>query len=715
MGNPSWTAGKIAGALDLDGAGDYVDCGNGASLNLTGPMTISAWIYPTGPGSGTLPRLVDKSNGTGGADPGYKLYLRPTNNYIFTLSAGGVYFNSTRAVTLNTWNYVAFVITGTQWKLAINDGWEQWNRTTLPDVSSRSFRIGDSPAGGRAFDGLIDDVRVYNVALTNEEILEVKKGSLPANMASKPVPGDKAVDVPRDMTLSWKPAQDVAAANGHIVYLSKKFIDVNDGVGGIRQTDALYAPGPLDFGATYFWRVDEVGATPGAAAVKGAVWSFTVEPYAYPVRNVTATASTAQKDMGPENTVNGSGLGADDLHGSEPEQMWLSLGAQSNWIQYQFDKAYKLHELWVWNSNQMVEPFVGFGAKNVTIEYSLDGTTWTALAGVPEFARGTGKAGYAHDTTVSFAGVLAQYVKLTINANWGGIPQTGLSEVRFFYVPVQAREPAPADAGVDMARDTVLSWRPGREAASHKVYFGKDKDAVAQGAVPAVTGSEHSFTPPDLDFGATYYRRVDEVNDARTPSVHPGTIWSFTTQAFTVVDNFESYTDEEGNRIFDAWIDGYGTTTNGSQVGNTDAPFAGQAIVHGDKQSMPLTFNNTTATSSEAELTLSPAQDWTAGGVKTFALWLYGDPNNAGAELYVKVNGAKVIYDGDAADLAVAGWRPWNISLSSFGANLQKVTKVVIGVEGKAAAGKFFFDDIRLSIPASGSSLRRRSPTPRGS
>jgi hypothetical protein len=98
--------------------------------------------------------------------------------------------------------------------------------------------------------------------------------------------------------------------------------------------------------------------------------------------------------------------------------------------------VYTLHELWVWNSNQLIEPFIGFGAKTVKVEYSIDGTAWTALEGVPEFARAPGQAGYAHNTVVSFGGVSARYVRLTIEANWGGVsPSTGLSEVRFFYIP----------------------------------------------------------------------------------------------------------------------------------------------------------------------------------------------------------------------------------------------------------------------------------------
>jgi hypothetical protein len=69
-----------------------------------------------------------------------------------------------------------------------------------------------------------------------------------------------------------------------------------------------------------------------------------------------------------------------------------------------------LQELWVWNSNQVVESRSGFGAKTVKIEYSTDGTTWTPLANVPEFARASGKAGYTANTIISFAGAPAPFM-----------------------------------------------------------------------------------------------------------------------------------------------------------------------------------------------------------------------------------------------------------------------------------------------------------------
>ena len=139
--------------------------------------------------------------------------------------------------------------------------------------------------------------------------------------------------------------------------------------------------------------------------------------------------------------MDGSGLDKTDGHSTDQKDMWCSLNKSPSWIQYEFDKVYTLHELWVWNFNTMADPFIGFGAKTVKIEYSIDGTTWTPLADVPEFARAPGKPGYTPNTIVSFAGVPAKFVKLTIEKNWGGIPQTGLSEVRFFAVQSAAVKP----------------------------------------------------------------------------------------------------------------------------------------------------------------------------------------------------------------------------------------------------------------------------------
>jgi hypothetical protein len=223
--------------------------------------------------------------------------------------------------------------------------------------------------------------------------------------------------------------------------------------------------------------------------------------------------------------------------------------------------------------------------------------------------------------------VEARYVKLTINTTWGGLtPQTGLSEVRFFYVPVQARAPQPATAANGIGIGTSLNWRPGRGAASHQVYFGVDVDAVTNGTAVAQTVADHAFVPDPLLFGTTYYWRVDEVNAV----THPGPVWSFTTQECAAVDDFESYTDKKGEEIFTAWLDGFTSGANGSTVGYMTAAggtFSETTIIHSGKQSMPFEYNNVkTPYYSEAERTFDAAQDWTANGADTFVLYFRGNP-----------------------------------------------------------------------------------------
>jgi len=546
---------------------------------------------------------------------------------------------------------------------------------------------------------------------------------IPPGLASDPSPAHEATDVPRDVVLGWTPGIYAPPISGHKVYLSENFSDVNDGIGGIAQDADSYArPQRLDFGTTYYWRVDEVNGPPDFTVHEGGVWSFTTEPVAYPIQTITATASSSGAGRGPENTVNGSGLGDSGLlHGREgDDNMWLSdaTGPQPTWIEFQFDNVYKLHEMWVWNYNEYMEPVLGLGCKDVSIEYSVDGTDYTPLGTTAEFARAPGVPDYEHNTTIDLGGAAAKYVRLTANSNWGGIlNQYGLSEVRFFYIPIRAREPSPDSGAIDVNLDVTLGFRAGREAAEHDVYISTDEQAVIDGTTLVTTVTEAKHGPLSLDLGTTYYWKINEVNMAETPATWEGDVWDFATKEYFVVDDFESYNDLCAgfcnNRIFNVWIDGWQQPTNGSIVGYDVPPFCEQTIVHGGKQSMPLFYDNSgTARYSEAERTLSPSQDWTKHGVKALSLWFYGDPSNAADQMYVKINDFKVVYDGDTADIVKARWQEWNIDLASFTADLQNVTALAIGFGDETnmtpgGSGQVWFDDIRLYPSRCVASLRK--------
>jgi hypothetical protein len=551
-----------------------------------------------------------------------------------------------------------------------------------------------------------DNQSAHIYGLSNEVI------GLPFN-ASGPNPADGVEDVPRDVVLSWTPGRFAAPTNGHKVYLSENFDDVNDATGGVAQTAASYAPAQrLDFGKTYYWRVDEVNAPPTShIEFKGEVWQFSTEPVAYAIANIIATASSSGIDQGPENTVNGSGLDVNDLdlHSTELTDMWLSdfFGPQPTWIQYELDKVCKLHQMLVWNHNTLSESAIGFGVKDATIEYSVDGNDYTTLGTTHEFARAPGAPGYAYNTTVDFGGVAVKYVRLTISSNWGGLlPQYGLSAVRFFSIPVFAIEPYPDSGTTDVDVDVTLGWKAGREADKHDVYLNSDEQAVIDGNAPVTTVTEASYGPLSLDLGTTYYWRVNEVNEAETPTTWQGDICNFTTHEYFVVDDFEDYNDYPPNEIWATWIDGYGIPANGATAGypnpdwNLDEHYVETAIVHSGQQAMPYFYDNTTASISEVTVdidNLPIGRDWTKHGVKALTLRFHGEPNNAVQQMYVKVNGSKVVYDGDTENITRTAWQMWYIDLASL--NVSNVTELSIGFERSGTVGGqgvVYFDGIRL-------------------
>jgi hypothetical protein len=541
--------------------------------------------------------------------------------------------------------------------------------------------------------------------------------------ATKPNPDNGAEDVPRDVILSWVPGD---YADTHDVYVGTDVNDVSaatltDDPSGVYlgRSGSSFFPETgklrLDFDQTYYWRVDEVNAPPDSTIYPGPVWSFTTEPFviSVPGVDIIATASSNMPGQGPENTINGSGLDANDLHSKATNTMWLSASSEpgSAWIQYEFDKPYELYQMFVWNYNG--ESVLSlYGLKEVAVEYSLDGENWMRLDSISEFARAPAADGYAVNTTVDFDGVAAKYVKITATSNWSGVllDQYGLSEVRFMIIPVSARQPSPADESTGVAVNAALSWRAGREATEHNVYFSDDMQAVIDGTAPVATVSQASYGPLSLDLGRTYYWRVDEVNNAETTTVWPGNTWSLTASESLVVDDFESYNDipegEQGsNLVYLTWIDGYDNpSTNGSTMGNPSGNSMETTIVHGGRQSVPVFYDNTTAQSSEVTAStdqLAVGHNWTVGAPESLVLWIYGDPNNAATDrMYVKVNSSKVIYDGD---LAQTGWQDWSIDLASLGINLSNVTTLTIGFErtgGAGGSGMVFIDDIWLFAAA---------------
>jgi hypothetical protein len=306
-------------------------------------------------------------------------------------------------------------------------------------------------------------------------------------------------------------------------------------------------------------------------------------------------------------------------------------------------------------------------------------------------------------------------VEYDVDANQTMITATPLD-------PMFAQKPTPKDGAIDIARDAVLSWMPGIHAETHNVYFGTDANDVNEataddpcGVLVGQNQADASYTPDNiLDYGQTYYWRVDEVNDLEPNSPWKGDIWSFDVLNYVVVDDFEDYNDYPPNEIWNTWIDGFGVPANGSTAGYPNPDFVSgehyleDEVVHGGIFSMPILYDNSVGLSEVTRtFTSSAMKNFTRDGVVTLTLFYYGDETNAAESMYVALNSNAVVTNDDGNAALVTEWTQWDIPLQEFadqGVNLSNVNSMSIGFGNKAnpiagGEGQVFFDDIRLYRP----------------
>ncbi|MHC4431531.1 MAG: sugar-binding protein [Planctomycetota bacterium] len=471
-------------------------------------------------------------------------------------------------------------------------------------------------------------------------------------LARRPDPAEGDVLEQTWATLTWKPGQWAVT---HDVYIGDNFEEVNNGTAetfaGNHAATMLVVgfpgfpvPDGLTPGTTYYWRVDEVNDANVASPWKGNIWSFSILP------------NTASEP--------------DPADGAE----FVDLDSTFSW---KAGYGAKLHHVYIGTSFDEVNDGVGAPPQGTT--------SFTPAQLEPE------KVYYWRvDEFDAF--------------------QTYKGDVWSFTTPGAVGNPQPANGAVDVQMVATLNWTAADNAASHEVYFGTDADAVmnATTASPEYVGSKalgsESHDAGKLAWHSSYAWRVDEVYATETIK---GPVWTFMTADFITVDDFESYNDidppdEASNRIFDNWIDGFGTTDNGALVGNDLPPYAEQGIVKSGIQSMIYQYDNANKT-SEATLTLVYPKDWTDEGVVKLVLWHRGASANAPDKMYVALNGTAVVYHDDPAATQLAGWRQWVIDLAAFGVGLTNVNSITIGVGTKNApaagggTGTLYFDDIMLT------------------
>ncbi len=669
LGTPEWGTGPtgFGGAVVFNPDTCVgIDCGTFDPTGGTGQFSLALWAFWDG--TGDFQHFFTKSTAWGADTMMFQVELWGAHTNASYTDRVGVSYQAAGSIPFdvmpkNEWTHLVWTFDGSMLRVFLNGVDNEGPKAFSigSDVTSPVL-IGVADTGARVFHGPLDEIRLYSHALSETEVLTAMKGeSWP--YAFGPDPADGTLYPDTWVTLRWS-AGDSAVS--HNVYLGEDFDNVNEATPDsdvFRGNQALafyvagfpgYAyPEGLVPGTTYYWRIDEVNDADPNSPWKGPVWSFSLPP------------KTAY------NPVPADGAGITDTA--------VTLGWTAGY-------GAKLHTVYVGDDYDQVD----------------SATTGGVGRGTPSYNPGALEEERVYYWRVD---------------EFDGIG-TYKGDVWTFATPGAVGNPQPANGAADMALATTLSWTAATNATSHQLYLGTDKQAVrnADTGSPEYVGpkslGDESYDPGFLDADTTYYWRVDEVYAGNTVK---GPIWSFSVGNYLVVDDFESYTDDDaaGQAIWQSWIDGFGIADNGAQVGYLMPPYAEQTIVHGGSQSMPLLYNNTLGVqNSEATLTLTTMRDWTTAGVGALSLWFRGGTANAVEPMYVAISNSAgspaVVAQSDANAATTWAWAQWIIPLQAFadqGINLSNVDKLIIGMGNKSGVassegtGTMYIDDIRLIQP----------------
>ncbi|MHC4560190.1 MAG: LamG domain-containing protein, partial [Planctomycetota bacterium] len=290
QGSPQYVPGVFGEALEFLGNPDYVTIDGYKGVLGTSAFSITAWVKTAN--TANIEQIVHWGAHVGGQRVEFRI-----NSTRLRISHGNGNVQGNTDLIDNEWHHVAVTVienaTASSGDVTFYvDGEDDTMESTDPDGwdvvanDTLDVTIGWRPTQqDRPFIGTIDDVRIYNKVLTQEEVQQIMlSGGEPYPFASRPNPADGAVLEATWVDLTWSPG---ALALSHDVYLGNNFKDVNDGTGntfiGNQGTASLFLgipgflyPEGLVTGTTYYWRIDEVNDAEPNSPWKGDVWSFSI-------------------------------------------------------------------------------------------------------------------------------------------------------------------------------------------------------------------------------------------------------------------------------------------------------------------------------------------------------------------------------------------------------------------------------------------------------
>ena len=260
----TWTtAGKNGNALSFNGTTSWVTVADANALDLTTAVTLEAWVNPT-----TLTgwrTVIIKESPSALA---YSLYANDNSPWpAATINTGGIDRSvpGTAQIPLNTWTHLAMTYDGAALRLYVN-GVQAGvlNMTGSMITTTSPLRIGGNAPWGERFAGIIDDVRVYNRALTATEISQdmnrpVTGGDAIPPTVSSVTPANGATTGPTvNVTATFSESMDPATVDGTRVQL--------------RASDSTLVPAAV----TYDAASKTATLDPSASLALGGVYTATI-------------------------------------------------------------------------------------------------------------------------------------------------------------------------------------------------------------------------------------------------------------------------------------------------------------------------------------------------------------------------------------------------------------------------------------------------------
>ena len=334
LSGAAWTTqGRFGGALSFDGVNDWVTIGDANDLDVTTGLTVEAWVYPTALGATTWREVVIKERPGGevfnlyaNGDTGRPvIYVARAAQPDPPQGAGG-----TSQLAVNTWTHLAATYDGTTLRLYVNGTQVGTQAAAGPLLTSSGVvRLGGNGLWGEFFQGRIDEVRLYNRALTATElqadmttpvdtIPPVRSGRQPTGtLAAGTTQATLSLTTDETAACRYGPVAGVAYASQPAVFTTTNATTHTTLVTGltngssysyyVRCADTTGNANPDDFIIAFAVAVPADTTGPGVTVTApgaGATVSGSV--------TVTATASDNVGVVGVQFLVNGSALGAED-------------------------------------------------------------------------------------------------------------------------------------------------------------------------------------------------------------------------------------------------------------------------------------------------------------------------------------------------------------------------------------------------------------------